>query len=131
MNNYPLGDFLIQLKNAHSAGKEAVVVPWSRNKEIVAKLLVKHGFLKKVEVKKQRGKSYPLLSVTLPPKAKLPLWQVKLYSKPGRRFYAKTSQLPYPQRRGGLVIVSTPAGMMSAFKARQKGLGGEVIASLW
>ncbi|MFH1601990.1 MAG: 30S ribosomal protein S8 [Candidatus Shapirobacteria bacterium] len=125
MNNYPLGNFLIILKNAHLSGKMSLTTPFSRIKKEVADLLVKSDFLVKAEVQKN------MLSVELVSKEKRPFWQIKLYSKPGRRFYAGSKNIPYFPAPGGVVIMSTPGGIMSGREARKKNLGGEVIAVLW
>jgi len=131
MNNYPLGNFLIQIKNAHLADKDQVVVPFSKIKQEVAKVLVDGGFLRTVEEKKIKGKKFSSLEVGLIDKEKKPFWEIKLYSKPGRRYYAKSGEIPYSPTPSGLVVISTPNGVMRGSVARKKNLGGEVIAVIW
>ncbi len=132
MNNYPLGNFLIQIKNAHLAGKSQVTTPYSRIKEEIAKILVDGGFLATVEKKKIKDKKFFNLEVSLgEEEKKKTFWEVKLYSKPGCRYYAKTNEIPYPPTSQGLVIISTPKGLMRGFEARKKNTGGEVIAVVW
>lgn len=131
MNNYPLGNFLIQIKNAHLASKDWLVTPYSKIKEEVAKILVDAGFLSTVEEEKIKGKKFSNLKIGLVDREKKPFWEVKLYSKPGRRYYAKTGEIPYPSTPGGLVVISTPKGVMRARRARKENLGGEVIAVIW
>ncbi len=131
MNNYPLGNFLVQIKNAHLSDKSMIITPFSKIKEEVAKVLVDSGFLATVEVKKQKGKDFSDLEVGLISKKEKPFWDLKLYSKPGRRYYAKTGEIPYPSTPKGLVIISTPQGIMRGSQARKQNLGGEVIAVIW
>jgi len=124
---YPLGDFLIAIKNAYLAEKSQVVVPWSKQKEAVAKLLKKAKFLKEVKVKKEGKKQF--LAVELSPeKGRV---EVKLFSKPGRRYYVSVREIPFPQGKGAVVIVSTPQGVMLGKEARKKKIGGELIAHIW
>jgi len=131
MNNYPLGNFLVQIKNAHLASKKEVVTPWSKVKGAVAKLLVENGFLARVEVKKEKNKSYPFLKVKLINRKKLPFWELKLYSKPGRRYYASVEDIPYSTTDKGMIIISTSKGLMKGSQARKSNLGGEIVAAIW
>ncbi|MBL7078233.1 30S ribosomal protein S8 [Candidatus Shapirobacteria bacterium] len=131
MNNYPLGNFLVQIKNAHLPGKSVIVTPYSKIKEEVARVLVDSGFLATVVVKKQKEKSFSDLEVGLISKKEKPFWDLKLYSKPGRRYYAKAGEIPYPSTSKGLVVISTPRGIMRGSQARKQNLGGEVIALIW
>lgn len=128
---YPLGDFLIRIKNACLADKKSVVAPWSKQKEAMARFLVKKGFLSWAKVKKVPGKSFSSLEVGLVSRQGLSHLEVELFSKPGRRFYTKVKDIPYPRDKGALIIISTPKGVMSGWEARKKNLGGEIVAHLY
>ena len=128
---YPLGDFLIRIKNAYLVDKKSVTAPWSKQKEAMAKFLVKKGFLSWVKVKKVSGKSFFSLEAGLISRQGLPNLEIELFSKPGRRFYTKVKDIPYPRDERALVIISTPKGVMSGWEARKKNLGGEVVAHLY
>jgi small subunit ribosomal protein S8 len=122
--NYPIGDFLVQIKNAVMAKHKIVETRSSKLIKNVANALKKEGFLD--EVKEKDGK----LSVRLTIRKKEPLLtNVILISKPGLRIYMSADDLekikdPY------IYIVSTPKGVMTGKDAIKKRLGGEVIAKV-
>src|SRR3990167_429922 len=111
MTNYPVGDFLIRIKNAAKAGHKDVVVDST-------------GLIKAVEKAKK-------LTLRLTYKKKEPLLiDLKLVSKPGLRVYMSRDELQ-KRRRSSILILTTPLGVMSSAKALKKGVGGEVIAEVW
>jgi small subunit ribosomal protein S8 len=123
--NYPIGDFLIRLKNAVIAGRKEVNVPVTKLLKSVAEVLKKEGFLSDVKADEDN------LSVTLAIRRKEPiLMDVQLVSKPGLRVYMKLDEL---QSKKGpyIAIVSTPLGVMSSQEAIKKKTGGEVIAKIF
>jgi len=124
MTNYPVGDFLIQVKNNAMAGKREFSCKASKLVEAVAKVLKKEGYLE--EVKKKDGR----LNVRLSYRRKLPvLLELKLVSKPELRVYTDVRQLE--SRRGiSVLILSTPSGIMTSREAIKKRVGGEVIAEV-
>lgn len=128
MNNYPIGDFVIRLKNAAAAGKVEVSAPYSRLKEEMAKVLVKEGYLS--STRRDLGKR--VLVVSLSYKGKTPfLSGAKNVSRPGVRIYARSRELPVVAGGIGVTLVSTSKGVMTGKDARKRGLGGEVIAQIW
>ncbi len=127
--NYLLGDFLIRIKNAYMAGRPEVVSPWSKMIEKMAHLLKVNTFIKSYLVVDVDGKKTIKVQLFYKTDSSLPLVMVKIFSKPGRRFYAGALEIPYPQE-GKLVIMSTPKGLMTGRQARKKNLGGEVLVEL-
>jgi small subunit ribosomal protein S8 len=125
MNNYPVGDFLVRLKNAARAHRREVVVAPSKLVVAVAKTLKEEGFLS--EVSRKKGE----MTVTLAYRKKQPVMlDVKLVSRPGSRVYVGRGDLE--ARRGvSFLILTTPKGVMTSMEALKKGLGGEVIAEVW
>lgn len=125
MNNYPVGDFLVQLKNAVRAHRREVVVVPSKLIVAVAKTLRKEGFL--LEVSQKKGK----VTVTLAYQKKQPVMiDIKLVSRPGLRIYMTRDDLA--ARRGvSFLILTTPKGVITSKEALKKGIGGEVIAEVW
>jgi small subunit ribosomal protein S8 len=124
MVNYPVGDFLIKIKNAALARRKNVTVPYSGLVHAISEILIKERYLseaKKVddnlEVKVAYLKKEPALVA------------LKLISKPGKRVYAKAEVL---RNHKGLsfFIVSTPSGIMTSKEAAKKNIGGEVIAEI-
>lgn len=122
----PINDLFIRLKNAGLAKKREVKVPYSSLKETIAKLLLKEGYLAKVD--KKEGE----LIIELSYKGKDPvIIGVKNISKPGIRIYRKAKDVKVPLGGAGTTIVSTSKGIMSHTEAKKKGLGGEVLAEVW
>lgn len=125
--NDAICDFLIRIKNASMARLKKLALPHSNFKEEVAKVLEKEGFIKTMEVVETEGKKQLVLVISEEKQA--PKIEVKIISKPGRRVYMKNSEI---RRLRGIwtVILSTPAGVMTAKQAIKKGLGGEVICKI-
>lgn len=126
MNTYPVGDFLIRVKNAALAGRHEFNCPSSRLIKEVAKVLEKEGYLDKVS---KKDKS---LMVRLAYKRKKPvILDIKLVSRPGLRIYMGTDEIDKRERRGvSILILSTPKGIMSSNQALKQRVGGEVIAEV-
>jgi small subunit ribosomal protein S8 len=122
--NYPVGDFLVRLKNSCLAGKKTAEVPSTKLIKSVAKTLASLGFIE--EVSENKG----ILSVRLTYRKKEPvLTEVKLISKPGLRMYMGVSELE-KRKDPSVLILSTPVGVMSSKEAIKKRVGGEVIAEV-
>lgn len=123
--NYPVGDFLIQIKNASLARKQEVAVKSTKYIFAVAEVLESMGYLD--EVKKDDGETV----VRLTYHRKKPLIsRVRLVSKPGLRIYASVDDLE-KEKGPSEFIISTPKGVMSSREAIKKRLGGEVVAEIF
>lgn len=131
MVNNPIGDTLIRLKNASLARHPSLRVPYSGLKERVVRLLVKSGYLIKADVVEEGGRKF--LQIELKYKDKQPMVaSVRQISKPGLRRYFKVKDLARFRKRGnGLVILSTPSGIMSLEEAKKQNLGGEILGEVW
>lgn len=127
MTNYPLGDFLIQIKNAAMANKKQVELLNSKLIESVALVLKKEKVLSEVVVKE--GK----ITVKLAQHMKEPvLMDLKLMSKPGLRRYMSIDDLvARPRKNVSFIILSTPKGILSSHSAMKEKVGGEAIAEIW
>jgi len=122
--NYPVGDFLIRIKNAARARKRELVVSETKAIKAVAKVLEKEGFLEKVT--REKGE----LLVRLAFHRKEPvLLDLKLVSKPGLRIYMGVEELE-KIKKPSILILSTSKGVMSSREAIKKRLGGEVIVEV-
>lgn len=125
MTNYPIGDFLIRVKNAAMAGGKDVEFEANKLVEAVAKVLVKSGHLGSVTNTKGT------LTVKLAIKRKEPvILDIKLVSKPGLRVYKNLDELK-DKKGASTYVISTPKGVMSTKEAIKLGTGGEVIAEIW
>jgi small subunit ribosomal protein S8 len=131
MNSYPIGDFLIRIKNGSAVDKKTVVVDWSKKLEEVAKILIEGNLVEKYTVSKEKIKKKMILELVYDSKGRPAVKQVNLFSKPGRRFYSGYKDLPYKNEPNGVIIISTSQGMMMVEKARKNNLGGEVIAEIY
>lgn len=127
----PIGDMLTRIRNGYLVRKKTVVIPYSRIKEKIVKILLKENFL--ANAKTQKGaRTQKTILLTLKYKDKEPaLTGIKRISKPGLRVYAKANKIPAVRLGFGITIVSTPSGLLTDREARKKNLGGEVICQVW
>jgi small subunit ribosomal protein S8 len=124
VGNYPVGDFLIRLKNASLARKKRIEFPAYNFVVSVAKALKKEGYLREVRTKDG------VLEAALSYMKKEPLLtDIKIVSKPGVRIYMKKEELE-KIKSPSIFILSTPKGVMSSKEAISNNLGGEVIAKV-
>jgi small subunit ribosomal protein S8 len=127
----PIADMLTRIRNASRARHAEVVVPASRTKRQIARILVEEGFI--AEVREERDGVHQVLRVTLKyVDGKAPVVSgLKRISKPGLRVYARKTEIPRVLGGLGLVIVSTSQGIMTGAQAYKAQLGGEVLAYVW
>jgi small subunit ribosomal protein S8 len=127
----PIADMLTRIRNASRARHADVVVPASKSKREIARILVEEGFV--ADVREEQQDSHAMLRITLKyVDGRAPvLSDLKRISKPGLRVYAGKTEIPRVLGGLGLVIVSTSRGIMSGTKARKAQLGGEILAYIW
>ncbi len=130
MVNDPIADTLIRIKNGYLATLEEVVIPYSKLRHNLIKLLNENGF---IQFFKTEGEGYQKrIVVGLKYKGKEPaLHDVLRVSKPGLRVYVKKDKIPKVFGGLGIAIVSTSAGLITGETARKKKLGGELICHVW
>lgn len=125
MTNYPLGDFLIRVKNVSMARGREVSVRSTRQIEEVAKCLKRAGFL--AEVKKEKD----TLTVSLAYAKKAPVMMgLNLVTKPGLRIYKSVGDL-MKEKGPSILLLHTPKGIYSSKEAKKENVAGEVIAKVW
>ena len=127
----PVADMLTRIRNANKALQDRVVMPSSRLKTEIARLLKEEGYIKDFRV--ERGESYDHLVVELKygRSRERVITDLKRISKPGRRVYAKRDALPRVLGGLGIAILSTSKGLMTDREASRQRLGGEVLAYVW
>lgn len=126
----PIADLLTRIRNAISVGKNQITVPTSKIKLAVAEQLVKSGYLKSVQLEKNSPRDN--LIVTINDENEPPtIIEIDRISKPGRRVYAKASDIPVVMSGRGIVIVSTSKGIMTGRQAVKNNLGGELICKVY
>lgn len=126
-----IANMLIMIKNAGTAGKDSVTIPYSKLKHSIADCLVKGGFIGNVSKKTDKGDK-AILDVTLLKVGRAPrITQVERISKPSKRVYIKAKDIK-PVRQGiGIMVLSTPKGVMNAGEARKELVGGEALFRIW
>lgn len=127
--NDPISDMLIRIKNAQRAKQEMVRIPYSQMKQEIARALERCGMVGASERKGKRVRK--ILDVQLLyPEGKPAITEVKLISKPSRRLYASYRELHRPAR-GGIILLTTPKGILSSAEAHKEKVGGQLIAEIW
>ncbi len=124
-----LADLLIRIKNAQSSNHKTTLVPYSKLKESLVKILIKNGYL--IEYKVEGKKPKLALNLTLKYVRRQPaIIKVKRISKPGVRRYVNQANIHKLTIGRSLVIISTSRGMMTAKEAKKLNLGGEIICKI-
>jgi len=126
----PIADMLTRIRNAVAARHTRVLVPASKMKLAIARVLKEEGYIKDIEILKDNPQG--TIRITLSYVEKQPvLTQLKRVSKPGLRVYTKKALIPRVRGGLGIAILSTPMGLMTGQKAYQQNLGGEVVCYVW
>ncbi len=131
MVNDPIADMLARIRNGMLVRHKQVVVPGSKVKVAVARILKDEGFIKDFEVTKDTPQPQLRVVLKYDRDRKSIVTGMKRVSRPGRRVYVKRSEIPWVLSGLGIAILSTPQGIMSDQKARRLGLGGEVLCYVW
>ena len=127
----PIADMLTRVRNASRARHTEVVVPASRTKREIARILKDEGFI--ADVSEEKAGPATVLRLQLKyVDGKVPVVSgLKRISKPGLRVYAGKTDIPRVLGGLGIVIVSTSKGIMTGAQAKQAELGGEILAYVW
>ena len=125
-----IADMLTRIRNAGTAGHPTVMVPASNLKKAIAQILVDEGYIASFETIEDDKQG--MIKITLKYAAKKHVISgIQRISKPGLRVYADKENLPKVLGGLGIAIISTSKGVMTDKKARQLGVGGEVMAYVW
>ncbi len=125
-----IADLITRIRNAAMVGKTEIRVPTSKLKESIVEILVKNGYLAGYDV--EEGEPRGILHVILAAPGQLTkINEITKISKPGRRVYSGAAELPVVKSGRGMVIVSTPQGVMTGREAKKRHVGGEVLVSVW
>jgi len=130
----PTSDFLTRLRNAAKAQHHDVTIPSSRLKRELARILKEEGYIEGFElVPPGEGRPSEAITVTLKytDQRKPVISGMKRVSRPGQRTYVDHEHIPRIQGGMGTAIISTSSGVMTGHNARLKGVGGEVVATVW
>lgn len=132
MINDIISDMLTKIRNANLAKHHVVQVPYTKMTISLAKVLQDEGFIYEYGIMKQNMKQYIVVSLKYKGKQRKPIiTELKRVSKPGLKIYANNKELPKVLGGIGIAIISTSQGVMTDRKARQNGIGGEVLCYIW
>jgi small subunit ribosomal protein S8 len=131
----PIADMLTRIRNAVLAGHAMVAMPSSKLKLEIAKILKDEGFLEGFEVADSESPQKVLrlkIKYVGERRERRPvITGIERVSKPGRRIYTKKQDIPWVLSGIGVAILSTPKGVMTGARARQLGVGGEILCKVW
>ena len=126
----PISNMLIMLKNGSQASKPSVIMPYSKLKNAIAECLKKEGYVS--EVSKKVKKNQPILEVELVYIGRQPkIKEVERISKQSRRVYFSVKDIHGVRNGSGLLVLSTPKGILSGQAARKEQVGGEALFKVW
>ena len=127
-----ISDMLTRIRNANMVKHQIVQIPATKMSIAIAGILKEEGFIEDFENYEENKFRYLLLSLKYTGKSRQPvICKIKRISKPGLRVYAKSTQLPKVLDNLGIAIISTSKGLMTNLKAKELGIGGEVLCYIW
>lgn len=134
--NDPISDMLTRVRNAVMAGQAQVAMPSSKIKADIARILKDEGFLEGFDVVDGENETFKVLRLKLKyvgdRRERRPVLSgIVRVSSPGRRIYTKKTDIPWVLSGLGVAILSTPKGVMTGARARQLGVGGEILCKVW
>lgn len=132
----PIADMLTRIRNGVMAGHSQVALPSSKIKVEIAKILKEEGFIESFEVADGEQPAHKTLRIKIKyvgeRRERRPVISgLERVSKPGRRIYTKKQDIPWVLSGIGIAILSTPKGVMTGQRARQLGVGGEILCKVW
>ncbi|MCD5450805.1 30S ribosomal protein S8 [Lactobacillus delbrueckii] len=127
----PIADFLTRIRNANMAKHDSVEIPASNIKKSLTEILKQEGFIRDYEVTEDGKQGVIKIILKYGPNGERVISGLKRISKPGLRNYVSADNLPKVLNGLGIAIVSTSAGVLTDKEAREKNVGGEVIAYVW
>ncbi len=127
----PIADMLTRIRNGLMARQKQVVMPGSKMKVAIARILKDEGYIRDFEVTKDVPQAQLRIVLKYDRDRKPIVTGLKRISKPGRRVYASRAEIPWVLSGLGVAIMSTPQGVMTGHRARRQGVGGEVLCYIW
>jgi small subunit ribosomal protein S8 len=134
--NDPIADMLTRVRNAVMAGHALVAMPSSKLKLEIAKIMKDEGYLEGFELVEGEQAIQKVLRLKIKyvgdrRARRSVISGIERVSKPGRRIYTKKQEIPWVLSGIGVAILSTPKGVMTGARARQLGVGGEILCKVW
>ncbi|QIN78090.1 30S ribosomal protein S8 [Rubrobacter marinus] len=129
--NDPIADFLTRIRNAHMARHDQVVMPHSKMKMEVARILKEQGYVNEVSEKGAGAEKKLVVELKYGPDGRRAITGLRRMSRPGRRVYRKQTNIPRVLDGLGVAILSTSRGILTDHEARRAGIGGEVLCFVY
>lgn len=129
--NDPISDMLTRIRNAGMARNTETTMPATKILVAIAKILKEEGYIADFEVIEKRPQNQLRVALRYGPDKRHTIREIKRVSKPGLRVYAGKDAIPRVRSGLGIAIVSTPQGVLSGYEARRRGIGGEVLCTVW
>jgi len=127
----PIADMLTRIRNANTALHDAVEMPGSTLKAEVARVLKDQGYITDYELREGRVGTELVVKLKYSRDRRRVISGLERISKPGRRVYADRTEIPRVLGGMGVAVLSTSQGVITGHEARRRGIGGEVICTVW
>jgi small subunit ribosomal protein S8 len=127
-----ISDMLTRIRNANMVKHQIVQIPFTKMSLAIAEILKNEGYIENFENFEENSKEYLLISLKYSGKTRQPvISKLKRISKPGLRIYTNSKELPTVLDNLGIAIVSTSKGVITNLKAKELGVGGEILCYIW
>ena len=132
MVNDTISDMLTRIRNANMVKHQIVQIPATKMSLAITEILKAEGYIEDFEKYSENNKNYLLISLKYTGKSRQPvIGKLERVSKPGLRVYSSSKELPKVLNNLGIAIISTSKGVMTNLKAKELGIGGEVLCYIW
>nr|YP_009686431.1 ribosomal protein S8 [Halamphora coffeaeformis]QDR25178.1 ribosomal protein S8 [Halamphora coffeaeformis] len=132
MVNDTISDMLTRIRNANMVKHQIVQIPSTKMSLAITEILKEEGYIEGFEQYSENNKNYLLVSLKYTGKSRQPvICKLERVSKPGLRVYSSSKKLPKVLNNLGIAILSTSKGVMTNLKAKELGVGGEVLCYIW
>ena len=129
--NDPISDMLTRIRNAGMARQLETTMPSTKILVAIAKILKEEGYINDYRVVEKRPQDQLVISLRYGSDKRHTIREIKRVSKPGLRVYAGKDAIPRVRSGLGIAIVSTPQGVLTGYEARRRGIGGEVLCTVF
>ena len=127
-----ISDMLTRIRNANMVKHQIVQIPATKMSKAIATILKEEGFIEDFETYTENSYEFLLMSLKYKGQSREPvICKIERVSKPGLRVYANAKKLPKVLDNLGIAIISTSKGVMTNLKAKELGIGGEVLCYIW
>jgi small subunit ribosomal protein S8 len=129
--NDPISDMLTRIRNAGMARQQETTMPATKILVAIAGILKEEGYIADYHVVERRPQNQLVVALRYGPDKRHSIRELKRVSKPGLRVYAGKDEIPRVRSGLGIAIVSTPQGVLTGYEARRRGIGGEVLCTVF